>query len=208
MTRGPALPCPACKRSYEALDWFDANHCRCRKCQEDFDFFPFPALVATKEIAKPQAVAVAEDSTCFFHAQNQAEKVCDGCGRFLCAVCAVPFAGKTMCPNCIANSKKDDVRLVASRPVPGRAAFWLAVLPMVFCPLLFLKSPEAVAFVSLFLVFTFVTAPLALFLAVGGWRKPPSLVRPSRWPLYVGGLIAVLQVGGWIFVGVSLILKA
>jgi hypothetical protein len=190
MTRGPALPCPACKRSYEALDWFDANHCRCRKCQEDFDFFPFPALVATKEIAKPQAVAVAEDSTCFFHAQNQAEKVCDGCGRFLCAVCAVPFAGKTMCPNCIANSKKDDVRLVASRPVAGGAALGLALLPILIWP------------------FTLITAPVALYLAITGWKKPQSLVQPGRWKLIVGGLIALAQIGGWIFLGVTLALEA
>ena len=43
------MPCPACKRSYEALDWIDANQCRCLKCREDFDFFPFPALVAAPE---------------------------------------------------------------------------------------------------------------------------------------------------------------
>jgi hypothetical protein len=150
--------------------------------------FRFPALVATKEAVKPQAVAVAEDSTCFFHGDNQAEKVCDGCGRFLCAVCAVPFAGKTRCPNCIANSKKDDVRLVASRSLPGGAALGLALLPIVFWPL------------------TLLTSPVALYLAITGRKKPQSLVRPGRWKLLVAGLVALLQIGGWAFLGVSLLL--
>lgn len=190
MTRGQVLPCPSCKRSYEALDWIDANHCRCLKCQEDFDFFPFPALVATTEVAKPQAVAVAEDSTCFFHSVNQAEKVCDGCGRFLCAVCAVPFNGKTVCPNCIANSKKsDDASLVASRFLPGSTALALALVPMVVWPI------------------TLVTSPIALYFSISGWRKPQSLVRPGRWKHVVGGLIALLQVCGWIYLGIILFVK-
>lgn len=189
MIRGSALPCPSCKRSYEALDWIDANHCRCLKCQEDFDFFPFPALVATKEVVKPQAVAVAEDSTCFFHVENQAEKVCDSCGRFLCVVCAVPFGGKTLCPNCIANSKKEDAGLVGSRTIPGGAALMLALLPMVLWPV------------------TLLTAPAALYLAITGWKKPQSLVKPGRWKLIVAGLIALMQTGGWIFLGIALLVK-
>lgn len=188
MTRGPALSCPACERSHEAIDWIDANHCRCLRCQEDFDFFPFPALVARTEVAKPQAVAVAEDSTCFFHVENQAEKVCDGCGRFLCAVCAVPFAGKTKCPNCIANSKKDDTRLVASRVVPGGAALMMAVLPLVVWPFTFL---------------TFLTSPVALYLSIAGWKKPQSVVSPGRWKLVVAGLLALAQIGAWIFIVIT-----
>ena len=130
MFRGPVLPCPACKRSYEAIDWIDANHCRCLKCQEDFEFFPFPALTAKAEVARPQAVALSEDSTCFFHAENQAEKVCDDCGRFLCAVCAVPFGGKVVCSSCIAKAKNAEVGLIASRVLPGGRALMLAVVPV------------------------------------------------------------------------------
>jgi hypothetical protein len=189
MTRGTALPCPSCKRSYEALDWIDANHCRCLKCEADFDFFPFPALVATREVVKPQAVAVAEDSTCFFHADNQAEKLCDSCGRFLCAVCAVPFTGKTLCPPCIAVSKKEDVQFISSRPLPGGTALALALLPMLLWPL------------------TVLTAPAALFVAITGWKKPRSLVQPGRGKIVVAGLIALLQIGIWVVVGVSLALK-
>jgi hypothetical protein len=159
------------------------------KCQEDFDFFPFPALVAKREVAKPQAVAVAEDSTCFFHAENQAEKVCDDCGRFLCAVCAVPFTGKTLCPTCIAHGKRDDAQLVASRKLHGSQSLAIASLPLIFWPL------------------TVVTAPVALYMAITGWRKPQSLVRPGRAKLVIGGLLATVEIGGWIFLGVALLLK-
>ncbi len=189
MIRGPALPCPACKRSYEAIDWIDANHCRCLRCREDFEFLPFPALVAKPEIARPQAVMVAEESSCFFHADNQAEKLCDDCGRFLCQVCAVPMAGRTLCPNCIAGSRRNDAQLVTSRTVPGGAALLLAVLPILMWPV------------------TLLTAPVALYLAITGWKKPQSLVSPGRWKLVVAGLIASAQIVGWCFIGSSLFLS-
>jgi hypothetical protein len=189
MIRASALPCPTCKRSFEAIDWIDANHCRCRKCEADFDFFPFPALVATRDVVKPQAVAVAEDSTCFFHAENQAEKLCDSCGRFLCAVCAVPFASKTLCPGCIAASKNEDVQFVASRSLPGGAALALVLLPMLIWP------------------FTLLTAPIALYIAITGWKKPRSLVRPGRGKIVVAGILALIQIGGWVFIGISVALE-
>jgi hypothetical protein len=186
MTRSPALPCPSCKRARDALSWIDSNHCRCTQCFTDFDFFPFPALVATADVVKPQAIAVAEDSTCFFHASNQAEKLCDDCGRFLCAVCAIPFAGRTQCPSCIATSKKVDVQLVSSRPLPGGLALGLALLPILIWPL------------------TLLTAPAALYVAITGWKKPRSLVSPGRGKIVVAGLIALVQVGIWVAVGIAL----
>jgi hypothetical protein len=186
MKQGPALPCPACKRSYHSMDWIDANRCRCLKCQDDFEFFPFPALTAAAEVARPQAVAVEEDSTCFFHAENQAEKVCDDCGRFLCAVCAVPFAGKMVCASCIAKARDADVGLIASRVIPGGRALMLAVVPVFVWPV------------------TLLTAPVALYLAITGWKKPQSLVAPGRWKLVIAGLIALVQLGAWGFLGVSL----
>ncbi len=190
MFRGPALPCPACRRTYEAIDWIDAEHCRCLRCREDFDFISFPALSAKSEVVRPQAITFAEDSSCFFHAENQAEKLCDDCGRFLCHVCAVPMSGRTLCPTCIASAKKNDVQLVTSRVVPGGAALLLAVLPILMWPI------------------TCITAPAALYLAITGWKKPQSLVKPRRWKLLVAGLIASLQIIGWCVVVGGLFLNS
>jgi len=189
MTRSPALSCPGCERTLGALSWMDANHCRCNFCHEYFDFFPFPALVATREIARPQAVAVANDSTCFFHAENQAEKVCEECGRFLCPVCAVPFAGRVQCPTCIAAPKTAVEQVVTSRTLPGGTALAFVFVPMLIWPV------------------TLLTAPIALGVAITGWKKPQSVVKPGRTKLIVAGVFATLQICGWAFLGVALLMK-
>jgi hypothetical protein len=132
--------------------------------------------------AKPQMAVLAEDSTCFFHAQNQAEKVCEGCGRFLCSVCAVPFGGGLLCPACIAAQKTK-----STASIPSRMLFDSIVLSLSLAPLLVWP-------------FTILTAPLALILMIYGWNKPASLVQGRRrWKLVVGGVIALIELGVWCF---------
>jgi hypothetical protein len=189
MKRGPALPCFRCGRTFDSTSWIDANNCRCLHCREDFEFLPFPALVKTRAIAKPQAIAVADDSSCFFHAENQAEKVCDGCGRFLCNVCAIPFSGRIVCSSCVAAKKTGDTPLLTERALHDGIALSLALLPILFWPL------------------TLLSAPTALGVAIYGWNKPRSLVRSGRSKLVLAMLLALLQIGGWIFLGVQLALR-
>ncbi|PTY08247.1 hypothetical protein DB347_01290 [Opitutaceae bacterium EW11] len=190
MTSAPALKCPQCRRSYSSVDWHDDRSGRCHFCLTDFEAIRFPALSRTKPAARPQAVVLAEDSTCFFHHQNQAEKVCDGCGRFLCAVCAVPSSGGTYCPACL--SKQNERSAVA---IPSRILYDSAALSLAFLPLLLW-------------FFTLFTAPIALGLVIYGWNKPGSLVNgPRRWRLALAGLASLAQIGGWIFILLKLWLR-
>ncbi|MEO5960426.1 MAG: hypothetical protein ABIZ49_07975, partial [Opitutaceae bacterium] len=105
MTAGPVLACPSCKRTLGPESWSDAQHGTCFRCKNDFEFLGFPALTASRAKVAAQAAMLAEDSVCFFHAENRAEAVCEGCGRLLCPVCSVPFAGQKICPTCIAATK-------------------------------------------------------------------------------------------------------
>src|SRR6266513_2033382 len=105
MTVGPALPCPRCKRVLGPESWIDAQAGICFRCKTEYEFAAFPALNATRVQLAPQAAVLAADSVCFFHPENRAEAICDGCGRLLCAVCTVPFAGQKLCPTCIAGAK-------------------------------------------------------------------------------------------------------
>jgi hypothetical protein len=183
MTTGPVPACPSCKRTFGELDWFDASSGRCRACDTDFELIAFPALTRSRSVAKPQAVAVAEDSTCFFHSQNQAEKVCDGCGRFLCAVCAIPNGGGAYCPACVAKQVRSSDTTVTQRTMFGSVAISLALIPLLVYP------------------FTLVTAPTAVGLAVVGWNKPGSIVAGrQRWKLILGGVLGLLEIGAWIVV--------
>lgn len=182
MTSGPALPCPKCTRALEPASWHDATAGTCRGCKIDFEFFPFPALTATRTRVAPQAAEVAADSVCFFHAENRAETVCEGCGRLLCPVCTIPFNGQKLCPSCVASGKTSDAAPTArSRMLYDGLALSLALLPLLVWPL------------------TLISAPIALGFAIYGWNKPGSLVRGrSRRRLVAGGILAVLEIVGWV----------
>ena len=189
MVAGPALPCPQCRRTLEAISWHDAERGSCWHCKTDFAFAGFPALTVDRPKVVPQAVLVAEHATCFYHAENQAETVCEGCGRFVCSVCAVDFGGRRICPPCIAAAKNTDAQAVSQRTLFDGIALAVAALPLLFWPV------------------TAVTAPVALCLVIFGWKKPRSLVSPRRTRLVVAGLLALVQMAVWTFVLVSLWVK-
>jgi len=182
MTIGPALPCPKCKRVLESYSWRDASSGICRRCDAEFEFVPFPALTATRAISAPQAAELAADSVCFFHAENRAETVCEACGRMLCPVCTVSFAGQKLCPVCIAATKTSDVApTVRDRTLYDGTALGLALFPLLMWPV------------------TLITAPVALGFVIYGWKKPGSLVRGrSLVRLILAGLFATLEIGGWV----------
>ena len=104
--------CPSCSKPLPEAALAPSSSCP--SCGDEFDFVAFPAAHAAPAVPHARA-AMPEDSTCFFHSTNQAEFVCDGCGRFLCAVCAVPFAGRRLCSPCIAKERKEKAELVSNR---------------------------------------------------------------------------------------------
>jgi hypothetical protein len=189
MTSGPALPCPKCKSVLDPVSWHDPRFGQCRACRVDFEFIGFPALTAARTRVVPKAVLVAEHATCFYHAENQAEAVCESCGRFLCAVCSIEFTGRLLCPGCIATAKSTDMQVINRRTLHDGIAFAFAVLPILFWPL------------------TAITAPTALVYVVVGWRKPGSLVRRGRLKFIVAGLFALAQIVAWVFILLSLWLR-
>lgn len=187
MTEPAVLSCPSCKHQFGDLDWHDGHSGSCRHCGKDFEAIVFPALARPRSVVKPKAVVVAEDSTCFFHAENQAEAVCDGCGRFLCAVCAVPFGDGRFCPLCISGQKKPAATVVPQRVLFDSAALSLALVPILIWPL------------------TLLGAPASLGMVVYGWKKPGSLIHGRhRWKLVLAAVIALAEIGGWIFLAVRL----
>ena len=109
----------------------------------------------------------------------------------LCAVCTISFTGRKICPACIAAAKTSDAApAVQQRVLYDAIALSLAVLPLLLWP------------------FTLVTAPVALGYVIVGWKKPGSLVRGnSRTRLVIAGVFALLEIAGWVTLGVYLVLK-
>jgi hypothetical protein len=182
MTPAVALRCPNCKRPFESHSWHDDSSGECRHCGTSFEFIAFPALTAGAAHVTAQPAELAADSVCFFHPQNRAEAVCEGCGRLLCTVCAVPFMGQKLCPVCIqAATRKESAEVaVRGRVLHDSIALALAVLPL------------------LMFFLTIFTAPVALGWAIYAWNKPGSLVHGRRrWRLVVAALFAVAEIAGW-----------
>ncbi|HEX9047616.1 MAG TPA: hypothetical protein VF988_11360 [Verrucomicrobiae bacterium] len=185
---GPLIQCPQC-RTWLLEGVFNRPDLGvCRSCGAQLQIEVFPALF--RKIAPGQsaeAVLVDGESSCFFHPQKKATRPCDGCGRFLCALCDCELRGQHFCPTCLetGRSKGKIEGLDHRRTRYDRIALWVAILPMLVFPLIY---------------FTIITAPLTLFICIRYWKAPPSLVHRTRVRLVIAGIVALLEIGAWIAV--------
>ncbi|MEQ1859310.1 MAG: hypothetical protein ABMA13_05195 [Chthoniobacteraceae bacterium] len=174
------LSCPRCHLALDPAAASGGAEVACAACRAVLTVRLFPAFETP-----PEAVSAASgeralegEAVCFFHADKRAAATCERCGRFLCALCDVPFAGKHLCPSCLDASKLPD--LINRRVVWGQVAALFGMLPLALC---FLWP------------FYFITGPCAIFLALWKWKEPGSLVHGPRHGLAILGVIGgVLQV--------------
>ena len=124
---------------------------------------------------------VEGESSCFYHPQKKAVVPCQGCGRFLCALCDCELQGEHFCPACleVGRQKGRIKRLENQRTLYDAIALSVAILPM------------------LIIYFTIITAPIALFIALRYWNAPRSIVRRTKIRLILAISIATLQILGW-----------
>jgi len=179
MSAAPDINSPCCKTP---LDLTQAGEAFCFACHTKYALAEFPALRATRVVSHARAAdTAANDATCFFHAQNQADAVCDSCGRFLCNVCAVNYGGRTLCPTCIAAGKTTPgAKTLSSEWNPDGLALLLSTAPIIFGP------------------FALLTALAALILIALNWNKHMTTpVRRVRWQRWVAGVLALGQVVFW-----------
>lgn len=183
------LACPKCRRPVPEVYWQGVDVARCPACEGEFEQLRFPALAAARQVDRAATLATGE-ANCYFHAQNRAEVACDGCGRYVCAVCRVPFAGQQFCPSCL-EARADRRKLPENqRVLYSHIAIVLAGLPLLFWPI------------------TLVTAPAALVFCFYGWKKPGSLLPQRRKLRFIlAGTLATLQICGWTLLFGKLLLR-
>ncbi|HLX94629.1 MAG TPA: hypothetical protein VKU37_02685 [Verrucomicrobiae bacterium] len=128
-----------------------------------------------------EAVMVEGESSCFYHPQKKAVRPCDGCGRFLCALCDCEFNGQHFCPACLETGKTRGriKNLENQRMRYDSIALALAIYPL------------------LLFYFTLITAPISLFVAIRYWNAPRSLVHRTRIRHVAAITLALLQMTGW-----------
>lgn len=187
---GFAPPCPKCKAALAGLDMAgEAGTGQCQACATPLEFTLFPARRRGRRVVRADR-SLEGDSTCYFHPTNHAAAICGGCGRYMCAICEVPTEdGGKLCPPCVSAARKKTIQKADEVVVYDQMAFSAAIVPILIWPI------------------TLVTAPIVLGLIFYGWNKPRSLVRPGRWRFVVAGILAVIQIGGWITLGVTLWLE-
>jgi len=141
----------------------------------------FPAILHSHVVTLPEPLLVENESNCFYHPTKKAAIVCEGCGRFLCALCDLEVNGRHVCPACLESGQKKSKfkDLENSRVLWDRLSFAVAVFPL------------------LFLWTSIIGAPIALFL-VWRYRKAPcSITGKSNLSFILAGIFAVLEIGAW-----------
>jgi hypothetical protein len=183
------LQCPKCKTALTE-NFLSPEFVLCAGCDSPVQVEVFPALFRRHTPGRDgEAVVVENEASCFYHPQKKAVLPCEGCGRFLCALCDCELHGQHFCPACLETGKKKGKikRLENERVLYDDVALALAVLPL------------------LIFYFTLVTAPIALYIAIRYWNSPRSIVRRrTHWRFVVAIIFATLEIAGWA-IGIYLI---
>jgi hypothetical protein len=154
----------------------------CPACRVPLQIEIFPALFRPAARGRGgEALMVEGESSCFYHPQKKAAVPCDGCGRFLCALCDCELHGEHFCPACLETGRQKGriKHLENQRTLYDAIALSLATLPL------------------LIFYFTIVTAPIALYLAIRYWNAPMSIVHRTKARLVLAILLATAQIAGW-----------
>jgi hypothetical protein len=174
--------CPGCRASLGEGMFNRPDFVPCPSCGAPLQVEICPALFRPATRGRDgEPLMVEDESSCFYHPQKKAVVPCQGCGRFLCALCDCELHGEHFCPACleVGRQKGRIKRLENQRTLYDAIALSVAVLPL------------------LIFYFTIITAPIALYLALRYWNAPRSIVHRTKIRLVLAIVLATLQILGW-----------
>ena len=177
-----AIYCPECRAELVNDVVHQAEFAPCPACGVPLQLSVFPAIHRRPSVGSSgERIMVDGESSCFYHPLKKAVLPCDGCGRFLCALCDCPLEGKHFCPTCLETGRtKGTIKsLDNQRTLYGDLAIAMALAPL------------------LIFYLTIITAPATLFIAIRFWKYPQSLVRPNRSRYVIAIFVALLEIAGW-----------
>lgn len=183
-----AAALPQCTRCYALVPVSQLNHADmqpCASCGSLLRVEVFPALFRPAPAEqRPEALVLASEASCFYHPESRAVLPCDACGRFVCALCDCEVRGRHFCPSCLETGRtKGRIKnLENERILYDNIALGLAVLPVALL-------------VGIY--FTFITAPMAIFIALRHWNSPGSIIPRTKIRLVLAIVLAAAQIIGW-----------
>ena len=183
------IQCPACQAWLLEGVFSQTQMSPCPACGVRLQVEVFPALFHSRSIGRSSETIIVEgESSCFYHPQKKAVVPCQGCGRFLCALCDCELNGQHFCPACLdAGKNRGKIKsLENQRTLYDSIALSLAIYPL------------------LIFYFTLVTAPMRLYVALRYWKAPRSIVRRTKIRFVAAIILALLQIGGWCALFVTL----
>lgn len=176
------LHCMKCKAPLPPDRFNTVSPEPCPACGVSVHTFVFPALYREPEEGEASTPVVLDNEAgCFYHPGKKATIACEGCGRFLCALCDVELGERHVCTGCLDSEKKKGKleNLSKSRVLYDEAALALAILPLLMWPA------------------TILTAPATLFVVARYWKSPGSIVPRSKFKFVLATLVALIEIGGW-----------
>ncbi|NUM52587.1 MAG: hypothetical protein HUU46_02980 [Candidatus Hydrogenedentes bacterium] len=177
-----SLTCDRCRTRLPATALNTQDLVACPACSTPLRFLVFPAYYRAHAPAqKGETLMVEGESSCFYHPTKKAVVPCDGCGRFLCALCDVELDNKHLCPKCLeaAKEKRTMDSLEHERYLYDAQALTLTVAGAVVLP--------CMPYVTVFL------AAAALYLCIRYRHKPRSIVSPGRARTVVALVLGIVE---------------
>src|SRR5438046_606759 len=96
------VPCARCDMPLPKWELAGANVATCTACGAENQVRVFPAMLHPTAAPAQAEAALEGEAACFDHPFKRALAACRQCGRFVCGICAVEFAGEIWCPSCVA----------------------------------------------------------------------------------------------------------
>jgi len=186
--------CPLCNCLLGPEFWNSGQFQSCPACSAQVMTIAFPTIYVPSGTSSIVACEAGE-SSCFFHASNRAETICDGCGRFLCGLCSISLGQRRFCPDCIYRSRRQKSDLLLSDQAVLFDNIAIAVLALSVLTLSYLILG---LFVSLLTVCT----------AFVGWKYQRTLVRRSRFRFGFALILGLIGASVWILLLLLLLIPA
>jgi hypothetical protein len=152
---------------------------RCGRCGRIVRVSVFPAIDLQTKGAAPEALRGETEASCFYHPQSRAAKVCEECGRFLCALCDLEVEGRHICPRCFESGVGAHKIQTAE---PRRVMYDSMAMALATFPFLLIWP-------------ALIGAPWSLFIVVTRWNAPLSVVPRTKIRFIIAALFAVAEIG-------------
>lgn len=187
------IACPNCRTILPDQFANSGEFHKCTNClsvlkSELFNAFYRPVSQGqTGELVQEQGQA-----ECFYHPGKKAVVPCSSCGRLLCALCEIPFDGRSLCTNCLQSGRdKQQIHsLEKSRFLYDSLALHLAFWPIAFV---------------VFYYFTIITAPAVIYVVLRYWNAPTSILPRSKFRFILALLLAGGQLAGWVIIFMAIL---